>query len=191
MWMKRLIICGIGLILLSTIIYAAEYRTEISGGYFFPSEKAFRTIYGTGIIFGLDIGRNIWKDMELHLEVRYYSKKGQLTFTKERTRVKLVPFVLSSRYIFLKKKINLYGGLGLTYNLFEEKNPIGRVKDSKLGLSIKIGGFKRIKGFKKFLKVLIIDAYLNYHYCKMKPAEIRFDAGGFELGIALGTEFLI
>lgn len=191
MWMKRLIISGIGLILSSTIIYATEYRTEISGGYFFPSEKAFRKIYGTGIMFGLGIGRNIWKDMELHLEVRYYSKRGQLTFTKERTRIKLVPLTLSSRYIFLKKKINLYGGLGITLNSFEEKNPIGRVKESKLGFSMKIGGFKRIKGFKKFLKILIIDAYLNYHYCKMKPAEIRFDAGGFELGIAFGTEFSI
>lgn len=189
--MKRLIIGSIGLILLSTIIRADEYRAGISGGYFFPSEKAFRKIYGTGIMFGLDIGRNIWKDMELHLEVRYYSKKGQLTFTKERTRVKLVPLALSSRYIFLKKKINLYGGLGLTYNSFEEKNPLGRVKESKLGFSIKIGGFKRVKGFKKIIKVFIIDAYLNYHYCKMKPAEIRFDAGGFELGIAFGTEFSI
>jgi len=191
MWIKRFIICGTGLILLSTVINAAEYRAEISGGYFFPSEKAFRTIYGTGLMFGLDIGRNIWKDMELHLQVRYYSKTGQLTFTKERTRVKLVPLALSSRYIFLKKKINLYGGVGLTYNWFEEKNPIGRVKESQLGFSMKIGGFKRIKGFKKFLKVLIIDAYLDYHYCKMKPAEIRFDAGGFELGFAFGTEFSI
>jgi len=102
-----------------------------------------------------------------------------------------MPLVISSRYIFLKRKINLYGGAGLTYNWFEEKNPIGRVKESKLGFSMKIGGFKRIKGFKKFIKVFIIDAYLNYHYCKMKPAEIRFDAGGFELGIAFGAEFSI
>jgi len=189
MWMKRLIISGIGLILLSTIVNANEYRTEISGSYFYPSEKAFRNIYGTGIMYGLDIGRRIWKDMELHLEVRYYSKKGQLTFTKERTRVKLIPLTISSRYIFVKKKINLYGGVGLTYNLFEEKNPIGKVKESKLGFMIRIGGFKRIKGFKKFIKAFIIDVYLNYHYCKMKPAEIRFDAGGLDFGIAFGIEF--
>ena len=38
---------------------------------------------------------------------------------------------------------------------------------------------------KKTLTMII----LNYYYCNMKPAEIRFDAGGFELGFALGTEF--
>ena len=189
MWMKRVIISGIGLILLSTIINATEYRAEVSGSYFYPSEKAFREIYGPGIMFGVDIGRNIWKDLELHLEIHYYSKKGQLTFTKERTRVKLIPFAINARYIFLKRKINFYGGVGLTYNSFEEKNPIGKVKESKLGFSIKLGGFKRIKGFNKFIKVFIIDAYLNYHYCKMKPAEIRFDAGGIDFGIAFGAEF--
>jgi len=189
MWVKRFIISGIGFILLCTIINADENRIAISGSLFCPSEKAFREIYGTDMMFGLDIGRNIWKAVELHLEINYYSKRGQLTLTKERTRIKLIPLALSSRYTFLKRKINLYAGLGLTYNSFEEKNPIGKVKEYKLGFAIKVGAFKRIKGFKKFIKVFIMDAYLNYSYCKMKPAEIKFDAGGINVGIAFGTEF--
>ncbi|UCC39459.1 MAG: hypothetical protein JSV96_17010 [Candidatus Aminicenantes bacterium] len=187
--MRRLIVSAIGLILFSATVNAGQYRIGISGSYFHPSEKAFRNIYGTGIIFGLDVSRHIWKDMELHLEVRYYSKKGQLTFTRERTRIKLIPLIVSTRYTFLKRKINLYAGGGLTLNFFRENNPIGRVKESKLGFAVKIGALKRIKGFKKIIKIFIIDAYINYHYCKMKPAEIKFDAGGIDFGIALGTEF--
>lgn len=187
---KRLIIGLTGLILLTTVLNAKEYRIEISGSYFYQSEKAFRDIYGPGILSGLDIGRRVWKDMEIHLEVKYfYSNKGKLTLTEERTRVKLIPLGVNLRYIFLKKKINLYAGVGLTYTQFEEKNPIGTVKQSKPGFTVKIGGFKRIKGFKKILKIFVIGVHINYHYCKMKPAVIEFDVGGADVGIAFGAEF--
>lgn len=189
MWIKRLIIAGIGFFLLSSILNAKVFRIEISGSFFYPSENAFRNIYGKGIKYGLDISSNIRENIELHIEVNYFSKKGKLTFTQESTRVKIVPFGANLRYIFLKKIMNFYAGAGLSYDLYEEKNPIGRAKQGKLGYAARIGGFKRIKGLKKFIKDFIIDLYLNYHYCQMKPAEIKFDAGGIDLGLALGFEF--
>ncbi len=189
MRMKRIIISAAALLLLLTNLYAKDFRIEIGGGYFYPSETAFREIYGQGFIIGLDIGKKIWKNMEFHLEASYFTKKGELTFTRETTRIKILPIGSHLRYIFLKKILHLYAGAGLTYALFEEKNPIGRVRENKLGYKIKIGGFKRIKGFKKILKQFIIDVQMNYHYCKMKPAEIRFNAGGFDLGIYFGFEF--
>ena len=76
-------------------------------------------------------------------------------------------------------------GAGLTYNFFEENNSVGKVKESKLGYKVKIGGFKKIKSLKKFMKEFIIDVYINYFYCKMKPAEIKFDVGGIDLRVAL------
>lgn len=189
MRMKRSIIGGLGIILLASILDAKIARIEINASYFFPSEKAFRDIYGEGIKYGFDISRNVWKNMELHVYLNYLFKRGELTFTRERTWVKIIPLGTSLRYTFLKKKINLYAGVGLTYNLFEEKNPIGRVREDKLGYTAKIGGFKRLKGLKKFMKEFIIDVYINYNYCKMKPAEIKFDIGGVDLGIGFGFEF--
>jgi len=189
MGMKRIIISVIALIFLLTNLYAQDFRIEIGGSYFYPLETAFREIYGKGIIIGLDISKKIWKNMEIHVEANYFTKKGELTFTKEKTRVKILPLGTHLRYIFLKNILHLYAGAGLTYTLFEEKNPIGRVRENKLGYKIKIGGFKRIKGFKKILKQFIIDVHMNYHYCKMKPAEIQFNAGGFDLGISFGFEF--
>jgi hypothetical protein len=186
---KRFAISGIGLLLMTSILNAKIARLEISGAFFYQSEKAFREIYGNGMKYGIDISRNIWRGIELHLEANYFLKKGNLTFTKERTRVKILPLGANLRYVFLKKKIHLYMGAGLTYNLFEEKNPIGEAKKNKIGFSARLGGIKKIKGLKKIFEAFIIDVYMKYNYCKMKPAEIRIDIGGLDLGMAIGFEF--
>lgn len=178
-----------GLLLTTSLLKAELFRLEIGGSLFYPSEKAFREIYGPGIKYSVDISRNIWKKIELHVEVSYFYKHGQLTFTGERTAVRIIPWGVHVRYPFLEKKINFYAGAGLIYTSFQEKNPIGRVKGDKLGYTIKIGGFKRIKVLKKYVKEFIIDFCLSYHYCEMRPAEIKFDAGGLDLGLALGYEF--
>lgn len=186
---KRIIIIGISFLVLSSLLNAKGFRIELNTGYFYPSEKAFRDIYGNGLIYGLDISKNIWKEMELHLDCKYFSKKGKLTFTQETTKIQLVPLGLSLRYTFLKKKFNLYAGAGLTYVSFEEKNPIGKVRKNQMGFAVKAGVLRRLKTDKKFLKAIVVDACINYHYCKMKPADIKFDAGGIDLGIGLGVEF--
>lgn len=186
---KKLLFTVIGCLLLSSAVKAEIARLEISGSYFFPSEKAFREIYGPGGEIGFDIGKTIWKNMEFHLEVHYYTKTGRLTFTQEKTRVKILPLGAQLRYVFLKRGFHLYAGTGLTYCFFEEKNPIGKVDEGQLGLSARIGGYKKIKGLKKFIKNFIIDAYISYSYCEMKPAEVKIEIGGADFGMALGFEF--
>jgi len=179
----------IWLLFLTILLKANPIRMEISTAFFYPSEKAFRKIYGPGAKYGLDLGMNIWKKLEIHIEANYFFKKGHLTFTQEKTRLKLIPLGINLRYLFWQKSINFYGGLGLAYIIFEEKNPLGKVKKKKAGPMVKIGGFKRIKGFKKWIKTFVIDVYLSYHYCPMQPAQIKFDAGGADFGLGLGFEF--
>jgi hypothetical protein len=189
MWMKRLISAGVAFLFCLTLLEAKDFRIDWSGGLFYPTEKAFRSIYGEGIIYGLDVSRYMGKNLEFHIACRYFTKKGRLTFTQEKTTIKLLPLSADLRYIFLKRKVNLYAGAGLIYDLFEEKNPIGKVREHNLGYTIKIGAYKKMRGFKKIIKALIVDFQIEYHYCKMRPVEIRFDAGGTSVGIALGTEF--
>lgn len=176
-------------LLVSPVLYGQNYRLGLGGSFFYQSEKIFREIYGTGGKLHLDIGRSVGKNLELHLDASYFKKYGELTYTKERTRVTIVPLELSLRYVFLRKKINLYAGGGLSYIIFEEKNPIGRAKEKKIGLNLRFGGFHRIKSTKKLLKNLFVDFFIHYQYGKMKPAGISFDAGGFDLGVILGREF--
>ncbi len=168
---------------------AKSIRLEINSAFFYPSEKAFREIYGQGLKYGLDLSLSFWKKLEFHLESNYFVKKGKLTFSKEDTKLKLVPLSLNVRWLFLQRRLNLYGGGGLTYIFFEEKNPLGKVKANKIGPMAKIGCFTRLKGWGKLFKTFVINAYLSYHYCPMQPAQIKFDAGGIDFGLGLGFEF--
>ena len=150
--LKTVLLSGIGILVFLSPLKAEIARLEISASYFHPYEKAFRDIYGQGIKYGFDIGRTIWKNLEFHVELHYYYKKGKLTFTGEGTRVKILPIAANLRYVFLNRDIHLYAGGGLTYNLFEEKNPIGTVDENKFGFSVRTGGYTRIKGLRKIMK---------------------------------------
>jgi len=186
---KIVFLTGICLFVLLSPLRAEIARLEICASYFNPSEKAFRDIYGQGVKYGFDIGRSVWKNLEFYVSLTYYYKRGKLTYTQEATRVILRPIGVHLRYVFLKKKINLYAGGGLTYNLFEERNPIGKVKEDKFGFVVRTGGYTRIKGLKKFMKEFIMDVYISYNHCHMRPAEIGFNIGGLDLGMALGFAF--
>ncbi len=164
-------------------------RLEISASYFYPFEKAFRNIYGQSMKYGFELGRSVWKNLEFHVEFHYFSKRGKLTYTQEGTRIIVRPIGANLRYVFLIRKVHLYAGGGLTYNTFEERNPIGTVNENKFGFSVRAGGYSRIKGLKKIMKEFIIDIYISYNYCEMKPAEIGFNIGGLDTGVALGFVF--
>jgi len=187
--LKTLLLSGIGIVLFLSPLKAEIARLELSASYFHPFEKAFRDIYGQGIKYGFDIGLTIWNNLEFHVEVHYYYKKGKLTYTGEGTRVKILPIGVNLRYVFVKRSVHLYAGGGVTYNIFEEKNSIGTVDENKFGFSVRTGGYTRIKGLKKIMKEFIIDVYISYSYCEMKPAEIGFNIGGLDLGVAFGFAF--
>lgn len=177
------------LFLFSPLLGAKIYRAELGGSFFYQSENLFRDIYGTGFKFQWDIGRKIGENLEVHLGGSYFPKSGELTFTKEKTKVKVIPVGVRLRYIFLKKKVNFYTGGGLSWVYFEEKNPIGTAIGKNIGLDLRVGAFKRFKGFKKILKEFIIDVFIHYQYCEMKPAETAVEVGGVDIGVAFGYEF--
>jgi hypothetical protein len=186
---KAILLVGMGLLVFLSPLQGEIARLEISASYFYPFEKSFRDIYGQSANYGLSIGRSVWKNLEFHFDVHYFYKTGKLTYTQEDTRIILRPVGANLRYVFLKKKVNLYAGAGLTYNFFEERNPIGTVKENKLGFSVRTGGYTRFKGLQKVMKEFIINIYISYNYCQMKPADIGFNIGGLDLGIALGFAF--
>ncbi len=180
---------GLSFFLLASVLNAQKNRLEFHANFFYPSEKSVRDIYRSGVFYRLDLSTHLWRRLELHLDYGYFTQKGKLTFTKERTRIWLNPIGVSLRYVYLQKTINLYAGGGITYNTFRELNPIGETNQSKVGLMLNTGGFIRLKGFQKVLKSFIIGVHLNYNYCEMKPADIKFDSGGFDIGLTFGVEF--
>ena len=181
--MKKLILIVTTLILLSGLTNASDFILKMKGNYFSPSEQAFKDIYGGGWVYGGEVNFGIWKSLKLWVGASFFSKKGELTFTGEETKVRIIPFGIGMRYTSSVGGINYYSGMGINYNLYKETNPIGDASKGGFGIAGKIGGFMKVSGG------FIIDLYIGYTYCKMKPADYRINIGGFEAGIGIGYGF--
>ena len=181
--MKKILIFVAAVILFSGLGQALDFTIELKGQYFFPSEEAFRDIYGGGLMYGGELSIRIWKGLGVWLGGGYLSREGELTFTKEETNLEIIPLGGGLKYTLAVKPFQLYLGAGLNYYLYKESNPIGDVSDRGLGYTARIGSYiKVIKGF-------LIDLYLNYSYCQLLPADFEINIGGLEAGIGIGYSF--
>jgi opacity protein-like surface antigen len=118
------------------------------------------------------------------LGARYFEKLGELTYTKERTRVNILPISRGIKYEYAgNSKFKLYAALGLRYNAFRESNVLGKVRAEKLGAAIGAGSVLKIT--KKFFA----DLFVDYSRCKFKPADFNINIGGLEAGLGFGYEF--
>jgi len=182
--MKKLVIIIAVTIFLSAFLSAGDFIVEVKGHYLSPSDKAFRDIYGGGMMYGGEASLGVWKGLEVWIGGSYFSKKGELTYTKEETKLEIMPIGAGVRYSYsVNKNINIYGGVGVNYYSYKESNPIGDVNKGGLGYIGKIGSYMKVTGG------LMIDLYVDYSYCKMKPADFKINIGGIEAGIGLGYKF--
>jgi len=181
--MKKLTIIIAISFLLSKIASAGDIIIKVKGSYFYPSDKAFEEIYGGGVMYGGEADIGIWRNLELWVGASYYSKKSELTFTKEKTRLKIIPIGGGVKYRLSARSLNIYGGIGINYYQYEEKNPIGDVGWGELGIVAKIGCAVKGSGG------LMTDFYINYSYCKMRPVSNDINVGGVEAGIGIGYRF--
>ena len=156
---------------------------KIGVNYFKPSEQRFIDIYGKGLEYEGEITFRIWKRFGLWFGGGYFNKTGELTFTKAKTEVTIIPIGGGINFRILQGPFNLYTGIGLNYCQFKESNPIVDVTKGKLGYIGKIGSFIRVVGG------LILDIHVDYSYCKINPAGFQIDIGGLKAGASLGFEF--
>lgn len=181
--MKKLVTIIAFPLLLSVIASAGEVMVKLNGSYFHPVDKAFKNIYGGGVMYGGELDIGIWKNLELWIGGSYFSKKGELTYTREKTRLKIIPIGGGVKYRLSAGSLNIYGGMGINYYQYKEKNPSGDVSWGELGVLGKIGCVVKGSGG------LITDFYINYSYCKMRPVHLEINIGGIEAGIGIGYEF--
>jgi hypothetical protein len=172
-----------GLCLVAGMSVAADVLIKVQAGYFYPADRDFRDIYGGGMKSGLELSTAVADHVEVWLEGGYFSKTGELSFTKDKTRVRIVPLGGGMRYVFSAEKWNLYAGLGLRYHIFRESNLIGKVNAGKMGWSAHLGGRLAVGD------QTLVDLCLGYSRCEMEPLALRFDVGGIEAGIGVGYRF--
>jgi hypothetical protein len=177
--MKRmLLVLGLGL-LLAVPLAADEAMIKLRAGYFVPRDKDFRDIYGGGMVFGLEISAEAAKNVELWAEAAYFAKTGELSFTKETARLRIVPAGGGVRYVSTAGRFVYYCGFGLNYHSYREASPLGTAHWGRPGLVVEAGS--RVRTAKR----VFIDVSLRYSYCRMKPADFAFNVGGLELGVGL------
>jgi len=174
--MKRLVALGLMVFLASA---SASASIGLKGAYFSPSDLDFKSIYGSGWMYGGEITFNIVKGLDGWLDGGYFARTGVLSYTQEETKLTLVPVGGGLRYRILTGKIAPYIGAGARYCLYMESNVIGKVNDGGVGFVGKAGVLITI------VQGIGIDLSAGYSSCKMKPADFEFNVGGIELGASI------
>jgi hypothetical protein len=181
--MKRAFFLVLFLVLYGCFAFSTNFTVELKGAYLNPSGKDFREIYGSGMTCGGEIGIGVNKSLDFWAGANYFSKKGQLTFSKEGTELNIIPFGGGIRYKILDGTIRPYVGMGVNYYQFKESNPIGEISKGGLGYLGKIGGLLKVA------RGPMVDLFLEYSYCKLKPADFEINIGGIQAGIGIGYGF--
>ncbi len=171
------------MILFSGLANAERVFFMLKGGYFIPSEQAFREIYGSGMMFGGELAFKIWKSLDIWLDGNYLKRTGKQTYTQEKTELRIIPVAFGLRYRFISGITNLYLGLGACYFIFHESNVIGDVDKGGIGFKGKMGSFFSIT------RNLFFDLSVSYSYGKMNPADFTINVGGIEAAAGIGFKF--
>ena len=160
---------------------AAEILFSARLSYLMPAEQAFRDIYGGGIKYGGTMAVALFKNFDVFVDGSFYLKKGELSYTKEETKLSVVPVILGLQYRIKSGKFQPFFGLGAGYFAFKETNIIGDVSKSGLGFAGRAGALFFVT------KSIFIQAYANYSHCRMTPADFTINIGGIEAGIGFGV----
>ncbi len=183
--MKKTIFGIIAVTVLLTISASAtDFLYEFKGHYFNPTEQRHKDIYGSGWAFGGEFGFGVSESLYVYLSGNYYAREGELTYTKEETKLKIIPLAVGAKYHFnLVGGSIFYAGTGLTYNIYKEENPIGEASKNGIGFVLNSGLLVFV------VEGLFLDVYVNYSYCKLKPANVDINIGGLEAGLGIGYKF--
>jgi outer membrane protein W len=181
--MKKIVFVFLAVLLFFSFLSATEYSFSFRGYSFHPSEEAFQDIYGAGFGFGLESDVQLIGNIDFRVAVGSFQKKGEMTLSKEEIKLSIVPVEIGLRYRILSGGIRPYAGAGLGYFRFKEKTPIGTAITTKLGYFAHTGVMILV------VKGLYLDGFLNYSSCKVKPATIEVNIGGFSMGVGVGYRF--
>ncbi len=151
--------------------------------YFRPSARSFMDIYAGGWMGEGEINIRLVDFVELWLLGNYYSGRGRLPITQEATRMTLGGAGGGLKFRARIGVFNPYAALGTLVYFYKERNPIGTAKGNKAGYIGQVGFcFTIARG-------LLLDAFLSYTRCKVRPQKIRVDIGGLYGGLGLGFAF--
>jgi len=177
---------------LNIFIFPAADRTIRQGsvefmlGSYSMNEPRFEAAYPKGgLMAGLSLSSAVVSNVNFYLDIKYYSRQGTLTFSKEKTTFYMVPIDLGVRYIYPLGLFHPYLGAGLDFYFYYEDNPIGTVLNYTNGYHITGGTYLR---FAKSIPVMA-NIRLKYTWAKAEEDATPIQLGGFEYSLGLAFAF--
>jgi len=159
---------------------------EVLFGSYDMNEPRFEAVYPTGgLMSGLALSAAIVSDVNFYLEVKYYARQGELSFSKEKTDFYMVPISLGVRYIFPLGLFNPYFGAGADFYFYYEDNPIGTTLNYANGYHAAGGTYLR---FSKTVP-LMLNLKVKYTWARAEQEGIRVQLGGLEYAAGMVFTF--
>jgi hypothetical protein len=162
---------------------ADSVAVELQGAYFRPADSAFREIYGSGPIFGVQFDLDVWGGLGFWASGARFRREGTLTLTDETTTITLTPLALGVRYALGFAGLKAYAGLGIGFVRYREESPLGNVDQGDFGFVGQAGFLLGLLG------PLFVDLQARYTKCVAEPAGVKADLGGLQAGLGLGLRF--
>ena len=160
-----------------------KFSLSVGAGMRSFSEQLYKDIYdSSGVTYNVDLGFKFGKSLEAFLHTDYFSKTGELTYTKEETKLKIIPVELGARYLIkVGNGCSLfpYIGAGAGYYMYKEENVIGTVDEKKIGFFAE-GGLRFY-----LMSSFFIDAKVKNVFLKVDDLQL----GGFAFMGAIGISF--
>jgi len=159
---------------------------EFSYGRYNMADPLFETVYQPGgSIGGIGLTARIVSFVDFYLDAKLMKKDGQLSYSKEKTTLALVPISLGIRGSIPVAFVEPFAGLGLDKYIFYEKNPIGTTVSHATGWHLNGGLYIR------FGKAVPILPFVRIKYAMVKSTinDKTVDLGGLEYGAGLAVAF--
>ena len=151
-------------------------------GSFSPSDEIFKSVYGSGPVYGGEFRLHVTGGFYISLEGGYFNKTGKLTVTQDPTTMTVYPMDALVVFHALAGSIMPYMGAGGTACKYTEKNVIGKVNEWGYGFAVCGGVTARWRS-------IGIDARVKHSSVKVKPLEDDVNLGGLTFSIAAGYIF--
>jgi hypothetical protein len=165
---------------------ARQGSFEVFFGRFGVSDPVFSEVYASGGgIGGLAITAALFLNIDFYLEAKAFPRRGELTFTKEKTDFVLMPISIGFRWRAPLGLVEPFLGGGLDYDVYYETNAIGTALDYAGGSHI-LGGVSLRPGRNSPIALML---RLRYSMVKAEHAGIEVDLSGLEAGASLAFLF--
>ena len=163
---------------------AKPFSVGVRAGYFVPADAIFREIYGNGAAWGGEFDAALSSRLSVWAAADYFSRAGLLVHTRENTTIRIVPLQAGLKAgADIGASTRVYAGAGLAWFQYRESNSIATLKQSRLGF-VGRGGLLVDLG-----ETFFLDFGSAYSVCRVNPAGVEADLGGFLVSMAAGFRF--